>query len=243
MKNTHLLFTALAAIAAAGVFSLAGCSGDDTSGTGPGTDSGTVGDTGPGTDSGKVDAGPPAPPTLGTQIDRMGRPAINTALNHAFDIDATAKGNAKDAYNQDTGESGWQLAYTPQFAVNLGILDSLDTLANASGGPTSCIVPTNGCGCGNQLGFSASQGYVPLAGLLADDRLYVNTAPTTCLAYLAVEANALNIQPNADCGGRRLGDDIIDTTYSAATGIAFGDGVSAPGSAPLTTFPYLADPH
>ena len=27
---------------------------------------------------------PPAAPTLGTQIDRLGRPAINTALNHAF---------------------------------------------------------------------------------------------------------------------------------------------------------------
>src|SRR5438045_6193332 len=61
-----------------------------------------------GTTGGKADAGPdgatdgggpPAPPALGAQIDRMGRPAINTALNNTFNADAASKGKAKDAYN------------------------------------------------------------------------------------------------------------------------------------------------
>ena len=144
MKKTHLLFTTLAAFAAVGVFSLTGCSGDDTSGTPGGDDSGVVNnDSGGGGDSGKQDAGPPAPPTLGTQIDRMGRPTINTALNHPFDNDPVAKGAAKDTYNQDTNQSGWVAAYGPQIAGNLGILDSLDTLAAANGGPPSCTVPLN----------------------------------------------------------------------------------------------------
>src|SRR6185369_12071168 len=43
----------------------------------------------------------PPPPVIGAQIDRFGRPVVNTALNHAFDPDETAAGLAKDAYNQD----------------------------------------------------------------------------------------------------------------------------------------------
>jgi hypothetical protein len=54
-------------------------------------DSSMTGDTG---------GGFPAAPTLGVQVDRMARPAINTALNHGFDPTAAA-GTAKDAYNQD----------------------------------------------------------------------------------------------------------------------------------------------
>ena len=41
-----------------------------------------------------ADTSPPAPPALGAQIERMGRPAINTALNHTFDGDAVATPNS-----------------------------------------------------------------------------------------------------------------------------------------------------
>ena len=167
------LFGAASALALA-------CSGDDTK-TDGGSDAGndvTVTDsgkdTGPGTDSGS-DAG--APPALKTQIDRFGRPAINTALNHVFDPSASAKGTAKDAYNADSNVSGWAAAYGPEFAKNLAIFDGLDGT------------------CGNQLGF-ANGGYSALAGLVADDRLYVNTAGATCTTYLAVEANALGMIPD-----------------------------------------------
>jgi hypothetical protein len=229
MKKSHLLLTTLTAISAIGMFAISGCSssGDDSSNP---ADSGTV-DTGT-TDTGTADTGPttPAPPTLGTQIDRMGRPAINTALNHGFDADKTAAGAAKDAYNQDTGEATWPATYSAQFAANLAILDALDT------------------NCGNQLGYAQGKGY-GLAPALADDELYVNTAGTTCSDYLAVEANALGVLTSVtgiDCGGRRPNDDVIDETYSVlATGGLTGvtDGVNAPATPATTTFPYLVAPH
>ena len=235
MKKTHLLFTTLAAVATIGVFSLTGCSGDDTTGEQT-TDSGTPTDSGGGGDSGKTDGGNPnAPPTLGTEIDRMGRPAINTALNHTFDIDPTAKGNAKDAYNQDQGVSGWQAAYTPQFAGNLAVLDSLDNSDDL------------GNGCGNQFGFALTHTYTALAGVLADDRVYVDTSQTTCsgtAGYLSVEIAALLSTPGNDCGGRTPNADVIARTYAAASGASsFDDGVTAASSPAGTTFPYLADPH
>jgi hypothetical protein len=38
-------------------------------------------------------------PALGAQVDRMGRPAINTAANNTFNTNAVAADAAKDAYN------------------------------------------------------------------------------------------------------------------------------------------------
>jgi hypothetical protein len=172
----------------------------------------------------------PAPPKLGTQIDRFGRPAINTALNHAFDpVDAT-KGAAKDAYNQQSDPTTWT-TNAKEFAGNLAILDSLDTK------------------CGNQLlagPMPVAGRYDTLAGALANDRVYVNTAGTMCSTYLAVEANATGILMNTDCGGRKLDYDVIDTSYSALAAGAFsgvGDGVAADADTKGTMFPYLAAPH
>ena len=79
---------------------LVACTGDDTSTP---TDSGTT-DTGT-TDTGTTDSGndsgnTPAPPKLGTEIDRMGRPAINTALNNVLEKDAGVA-------NAATSIGGW----------------------------------------------------------------------------------------------------------------------------------------
>jgi hypothetical protein len=172
-------------------------------------------------------AGPPAKPTLGAQIDRMGRPAINTALDKTFSVDAT-RDPAEDAYNGDTAKATWPATYTSIFAAQLAILDSIDRV------------------CGNQVfaGSGAVAGrYNTLAGALADDQLYVNSAGTTCGQYLAVEANATNLLANDDCGGRKLEFDVIETTYSALvagalTGI--DDGVTN-DSTFKATFPYLGD--
>ncbi len=239
MKTTHLLITTLAALLSVGALSLTGCSGDDDDNNAqPGTDGGPIGtDGGPvGTDGGPVtDSGPPGPPALGAQIDRFGRPAVNTALNHTFDTDATAKGAAKDAYNADKGVPSWGKTYAPEIAANLAILDSLSTASVA------------GDGCGSQLGYGGGAGgYSTLSGALADDRMYLNTAGTTCTGFLGVEANALGILPNTDCGGRRPNDDVIDAEYSLlATSLPSGvtDGVAAPSSPAGTEFPYLSDPH
>lgn len=203
----------------------------------------------------------PQMPALGaTQYDRAGRPAISTALQATFDGNETSRNAAKDAYNADANPANWAAAYvgaapaapgmgTPGsgFRGSLAIYDSLDTV------------------CGNQLAFTLQGGntYATLAGVLADDRLYVNSEPTIdgtsgsgCnFGYLAVEANATGIVGNDDCGGRLLRNDVIDISYNV---LATGDvpGVTCGGAGQpacpvtdnadandvefLTTFPYLA---
>ena len=64
-------------------------------------------------DTGSGSGGFPAAPALGAQIDRLGRPAINTVLNHGFDGSASSAGAAKDAYNADGSPGGW-LQYVPR---------------------------------------------------------------------------------------------------------------------------------
>jgi hypothetical protein len=246
MKKHLLLAGSAFVFAATSVF--VACSGDDTSGTTPAADAGsdvtTMVDSGtdashldasPTPDSGP-DGGPPAPPTLGAQIDRIGRPAINTALNHGFDGDASTAGAAKDTYNADKTPSGWVAAYQQEMSNNLGILDSLDLTAD-------------GGGCGNQAFAQDDAGanrYATLSGVLAGDMLWLNTAGTTCSQYLAVELNATGALPNTDCGGRRISDDVMGTTYSVVSGVGFTgltSGVNAiPAKTNGTTFPYLATP-
>ena len=169
-------------------------------------------------------------PTLGTQIDRMGRPAINTALNKTFESDVMVANTGKDAWNANADQATWT-QYVPEIQKNLAILDSLDT------------------NCGNQLAADKTKTdaarYAPLASVLADDRLYVNIAGTTCTQYLGVEANVLGLM-NTDCGGRALAYDVIDLSYSAlAAGALSGvsDGIPASNAAQGTTFPYLATPY
>jgi hypothetical protein len=252
--NRKTIVSIGSALVALGVMSVAGygCGDDDTAT--PTKDSGTVVtpeggtmETGPGADTGTKN---PAPPTLGAQIDRMGRPAINTALTGTFDPNPTTKGAKKDAYNQDTAASGWNPKYIPEQAANLAVFDGLDTK------------------CGNQFlaqdaGTAAGPNtavYGALAGITADDRLWLNTAATTCNQYLGVEATfaathgllpAGLAMPN-DCGGRSLAFDVIDITYSiVATGTTglpnavgtVSDGVDAdPIKTAATAFPYLAPP-
>ncbi len=167
--------------------------------------------------------GNPAPPTLGAQVDRQGRSAINTVLNHVFDSDATTAGAAKDMYNA-AAPATWA-TFKTELAANLAVFDGLDG------------------NCGNQLlaGSTAVAGrYDMLAGVLADDQLYVNTATGTCAQYFAVELGMAS-----DCGGRAPTYDTVDVTLSAAAiGMAAGvtDGVSADDKTQSnTTFPFLAD--
>lgn len=184
-------------------------------------------------DAGTADAGsePPPAPTLGTQIDRAGRPAISTALIATFEGDTTTKNQKKDAYNA-AAPSAWA-SFQGEIAGNAAILDALDST------------------CGNQLlagSMPVAGRYDALSGALADDRLFVNSAATTCGQYLAVEANATGVIPNDDCGGRTPVMDVVDTSYSVlaignVTGV--GDGVAEDGDAvthSTSVFPFLAAP-
>lgn len=204
MSQRRSLFLALSLAA---LLCLAACAGDDNGG-----------------------GGQPPPPRLGTQVDRMGRAAINTALIAPF-ADADTRGALQDEYNAGADPSDWANAFAAEIAANLAIYDSLDTV------------------CGNQLlaGDSAAAGrYDALAGVLADDRLYVNTDSGTCQTYLAVEANFLGIA-NDDCGGRTPLYDTVDVSYSVlATGMlsGVGDGVDRDqdGNASPSNFPYYDRP-
>ena len=172
----------------------------------------------------------PAPPAIGTQIDRMGRAGVNTALTAPF-APAATHDSVQDQYNAASNPTQWAGLFSAPIQGNLAILDSLDQ------------------NCGNQL-LAAAPGagrYSRLAGVLVDDRLYVNTASGTCQSYLAVEKNALGVL-NSDCGGRTPLYDTIDTTYSVLalgtfSGVTDGISIDADGQASLTAFPFLSDPN
>lgn len=197
----------------------------------------------------------PTPPGLGAQIDRMGRPAINTALNNTFHPDDAVKNAAKDANNAEGNEANWSSVIVGnkpaiiEYAASLAIIDALDGK------------------CGNQVlaagggGDAGAMGYTALASVLIDDELYVDTAKTNCLStelapgvpvpnYLAVEARFLGL-PFPSCGGRTPLDDTIDVTYSLlAAGtdmVHVSDGIDsdADQATPpsLTEFPFLRNPN
>jgi hypothetical protein len=163
-------------------------------------------------------------------IDRMGRPAINTALIGFPEADE-GRNAKRNAYNA-TAQADWATDWSPEIAANLAILDSLDTV------------------CGNQPLFDAAPGgYGLLAAILADDQLYVNTAAETYNGvYLGVEVNAGGVFANADMGGRTLSADVIATSYTAlAAGLLDGsidDGVTVDSLANHTeAFPFIGPPH
>jgi hypothetical protein len=194
-------------------------------------ETGKGGETGGGGDGpmGAQPRGKLNPPTLGAQIDRMGRPAIGTALMETFNGDDDAKGMAKDEYNA-AGPDDWADFEEP-FQDSLGILDALDAT------------------CGNQLLADTGAGdeqYAPLAALLADDQLYVNTDKGECGAYLGVEAEFKGLVPDGTCGGRTPAYDVIETSYSVlAAGVLSGvdDGITEDDAEhDPDTFPFLAEP-
>jgi hypothetical protein len=197
----------------------------------PPVDTGLKGDTG-------ADAGPggpaPPPPTIGTQqIDRFGRPFVNTSLTGTFSPSSTSAVNKKNAYNADPDQASWIATYRVEIAANLAILDSIDGV------------------CGNQIdtnpiGATNIEKYGKLADMLADDRQWLKTDGTTSNQYLAVELNASAIMPNTDRGGRGLAHDVIDVHYSTlmkGTPTGLGDG-SNPIASKVngTVFPFLSPP-
>lgn len=92
------------------------------------------------------------------QIDRMGRPAVNTAL-----IDLLEDTGLKDKYNRSENPADWSM-FTGEIESNLEALDTLD------GETGNTVLPP-----------------ADLAPVLADDRLIVDTSIPECDAYLAVE--------------------------------------------------------
>lgn len=206
----------------------------------------------------------PDPPRIGMQIERMGRPAINTALIGLRDISNTAT-MKKDIYNGLSDPSVWGSAtiangrsVAAEIAANLGILDILDK------GNTS--LPGT-VGCGNQVLYNGNPGggggppaatsYNAFAALLAEDMLYVDTSKPTCAAYLALEFEVATggVIMHTQCGGRTPTHDVIDVSLSALIA-GFNGFTTTPARLPLikdevsahadvsdTEFPYFGAPH
>lgn len=175
---------------------------------------------------------PPAPVLGTTQLDRMGRPAINTALNHTFDSSAAS---VKDAYNADANKASWETTYKMTFRESLGVFDALDGFVCGNGicetGETDvtcaadCTITTGtGTGCGNQPLYAtptSATSYEQLASVLARDALVLDTSRGNCTRYLAIEFGVIQAQAHTSCGGRTPQYDVIDVTYSAlAQGVA-----------------------
>jgi hypothetical protein len=200
----------------------------------------------------------PAAPTLGAPIDRMGRPAINTALNAAVN-NAPLKDAKKDAYNHSIIPTGWATTVLDpamtadtvkaEFQTYLAVYDVLDKGTAISG-----------AGCGNAAlyaGPASATSYAGLATVLSDDELYVDTTKGTCNFYLSLEVEVATAGgvPHTQCGGRTLTHDVADTTYSLAAAGTNGfdsannfaprvtDGASVHADVSNDTFPFLGAPH
>jgi hypothetical protein len=186
----------------------------------------------------------PAAPTLGAVIDRMGRPAVNTALNAVVDT-GTAKTAKKDAYNHAALDpitwgatvldaAGTDPAYpittalqvlgprktvAGEFRKYLGIFDTLDqgsTLPHtAIGGANNDVGGTGGCGNGALYG-----------GFAGTSTHYATLATVLSDDELYVDTAKLTCNTylsvevdviagaHSQCGGRTPSHDVIDSSYS-----------------------------
>ena len=232
-------------ILAFAALALLGACGDDDGGTG--VDGAPIPDA-------RVDA-PPQPdmPALGaTQIDRMGRAAINTAANSPFEPDPATKTAAKDAYNHAADQAAWIATFAAGVTDTLAIIDSLNSDSDVAFD-----------GCGDQPGYVTAavtndDAYAAVAGLALDDRLYVNTDFAECFFYLGVEAAVLELLPSdEDCGGRVpnvqiVTQDPINISYQVLAGdpmnepsASITDGIEEDDKQDMVTndtFPFLAPP-
>jgi hypothetical protein len=165
------------------------------------------------------------------QLDRMGRPLTGNALLGTF-----ASGNVSDRLKEEYNRA------TPATAANF-VAEIGRSLAAYDGFDGTC---------GNQLMADTKQSgparYRALAALLADDRLWVNSASAACTRFMAVELAQLQGDKDAaaDCGGRT-------PTYPAAnvyrsllvdgTRTSVDDGLSHDDQQHSSAqFPFLAPP-
>lgn len=190
-----------------------------------------LGAAGCGGDGGVRPLGADAQPALGAQIDRAGRPAISTALIATFASTLQERNEARDRYNQ-AAPATWA-SFEPEVTTSLGILDALNGV------------------CGDQLlaEDSGASRYDALAGVLLDDRLYVNSASGTCGVYLGLEGEAVGAltEGMGGCGGRTPNEDVVERSFSvlaAGTLTGIDDLVTGDdGNHSVDVFPFLAGPN
>jgi len=239
------------------VAALAGCGNTDAPlrpdgapGDGAALDSGHGA---PSTDARPDAAGIPAPPVLGAQLDRRGRPMIREALIGVFASDAT-KAAAQAIYDQAPDPASWttttvrtNVTIQDELAANLAVFDAIDSGLVTQAGTLQ--------GCGNALKFSGHPGaYQEAARLFGDDQLYVDTWFASCDVYFDLEIQFVQTAViHTTCGGRTPSHDVVDVTYSVLAGGVqalspgqrnglIGDAATAHTDV-TSTFPFLGPPH
>jgi hypothetical protein len=165
------------------------------------------------------------------QIDRAARPLTGNALLVTLGSD-DAQNAIKERYNHATPATARQ--FIPDIARGVALYDGLDGR------------------CGDSLLIDRkappARRYWPLAALLADDRLWVNSRAKTCTQLFAVERATLNRETGlaGDCGGRTVNYDAVNVYRSLlAGGLTHGidDGVHSDEKVhSAADFPFVAAP-
>jgi hypothetical protein len=163
------------------------------------------------------------------QLDREGRPLTGNALLGLLAPDDVSD-KLKEEYNAAT--PAVSARFIPEIQKALGLYDGFDGQ------------------CGNQLladqAAAPSARYRALATLLADDRLWVNSASTVCTQLFAVELASLagRDELSHDCGGRSPNYDAANTYRSllvSGTSVGVDDGLHHDERQhSATLFPFLA---
>jgi hypothetical protein len=162
------------------------------------------------------------------RIDRAGRPLTGNALLAPLD---EARGTRlKERYNR--AEPATSRQFIADIQRSLGLYDGYDGVR------------------GNQwladMGAAPGMRYLRLATLLADDRLWVNSASAKCTSLFAVELAHLSGRADlaGDCGGRTPNYDasnIYRSLLAAGNFDGIDDGVHRDDRVhSATTFPFLA---
>jgi hypothetical protein len=163
------------------------------------------------------------------QVDRAARPLTGNALLATLGTDAESDA-LKEKYNRSTPSDGG--VFVAEIAKGVALYDGLDGH------------------CGDSLlaakGRDTPRRYYPLAQLLADDRLWVDSRFPRCTELFAVERAALNHESALarDCGGRKPSYDASNAYRSLLVSgrpIGIDDGVHQDEvPPPESRFPFLA---
>lgn len=165
------------------------------------------------------------------QIDRAARPLTGNALLATLGT-AEESNRLKERYNESTPATS--ASFVSAIAQGIALYDGFDGR------------------CGDSLLIDRKapppQRYWPLARLLADDRLWLNSRSAVCTQLFAVERAALNGEKALanDCGGRTINYDAVNVYRSLladGSTTMIDDGVHADDKVHSTAiFPFLAAP-
>lgn len=156
------------------------------------------------------------------RFDRVGRAEItNGLLAKSSDTELRDSYNSEWVFNVNTKNSA---AYQARIKERIQRYDSAD-------GTTHW----------------ANNDLDALAKLLVDDYVILDIAkPCNQPSFFEIERALLNKTQHTTCGGRKLGDDIVDIMFTYFVnkneGQPVSDGIDAPYKKPKPQFPYLREP-